>query len=475
MEAIDLLIAFNQNLPIDAIRPLTSGRRNAVFLSSHQVFPNEREAIAALGFQDFQILTFSDLLTDAELEAIDNRVSSSLGHAAPQDFIPMFSENINYEKNALAYSRLLDRYSFLEVYACGGLGISARFWKEKGAHLLGELPTTGSWGIMDRLRAKANHLMSVVPVHVVRSGTTAYLFYGPVRRLRFVEGTQVESGAVRVLFGGFDRFVRQRSKIGNGIPSTTIHGFTDPALLKYRDLHIFIDGFHPPNYTRSYIDFYGDAIFVTRTMFDNQWFSQNGKRTIKLPALIRKDVMRKLSAVGRIRTVIALLNHAGDWSALINRSDTDRLVAAVAGLSERFQQINFIIRVHPTMVHEHHEGRNSIQRIKEYVRWMNRSNLSVSQLELHEDFERGDLFLSEYSQTAIDAAVMGKRILVTNLTGRRSFMKCYEDLGFPSVTSTVELVSWLEEQLADPTRGDQQQNEAVDLYNRMLDDYLAAD
>lgn len=474
METVDLLIAFNQNFSIEAIRQLTLGRRKAVFLSSHQLFRNELDAMASLGLQDFRVLTFSDLLSDTELEAIDNRVSASLEHAPPLDFIPRFSEGINYEKNALAYSKLIERYNFLEIHACSGLGISTRFWKEKEAHLHGELPST-DWGILDRVRAKANHLMSVVPVHVVKSGSTEYLFYGPVRRLRFVEGTQVESSAVRILFGGFDRFVRQRSRRGTVIPSTTIHGFTDPALLKHRDLHIFIDGFHPPNYTRSYINFYGDAIFVTRTMFDNQWFTQNGKRTIKLPALIRKDAMKKVSAVGKIRTVIALLNHAGDWSALINRSDTDRLVAAVAELSERFQHINFVVRVHPTMIHEHHEGRNSIQRIKEYVRWINRSNLSVSQLELHEDFERGDLFLSEYSQTAIDAAGMGKRILITNLTGRRSFMKCYEDLGFPVVASSTELVSRLEDQLSDPTNGDRQQNEAVDLYNRMLDDYLATD
>jgi CDP-glycerol glycerophosphotransferase (TagB/SpsB family) len=210
-------------------------------------------------------------------------------------------------------------------------------------------------------------------------------------------------------------------------------------------------------------------------MFDNQWFSRNGKRTLKLPSVIRKESMSEVVSTGEVHVIVALLNHAGDWSALINRSDTDRLVAAVVKLAREFPHKRFIIRLHPTMIHKHHEGVHSIQRIRSYVQWVRLANLSVSEVELQEDFERGDVFISEYSQTVIDAATMGKRIVIANFTGRRSFMSCYEEIGFPQVSDQGELRAWFEEVFKSTVQGDQQQNQAVLLYNRMLDVYLASE
>lgn len=473
MEPVDWLIVFNQSLSLDAIRQLVTRGRKAVFLSSHHLFDNEREAFASLGLSRAEFYTFSDLLSDAELEAIDNSVSASLQKVPHSEFMPRFSEAINYGKNALAFSKLKLRYTFVEIHACCGLGINARFWKERNARLHEEpLEPLSFFG---RLKAKVNDLLRVIEVHLVRVNDVEYVFFGPVKRLRFVDGVTVERRALRNLFGGYARLIRERSKHGSVVPSTTIHGFTDPGLLAYRNLHVFVDGFHPPNYTRSYIDFYGDPIFVTKNMFDGQWLSRYGKKVIKLPAVILKELMDEVKPSSDIRNVITLLNHAGDWSALINRSDTDRLISAVVSLSRKHPDRNFIIRLHPTMIHQDHEGVHSIQRVKDYIQWVNQPNLSVSKVELHEDFERGDVFVSEYSQTLIDAATRGNRIVIANLTGRRSYMQCFEEIGFPNVSSQTQLEDWFAGLFKNPNPFDQQQNQAVRLYNRMLDGYLAAE
>lgn len=474
MEPVDWLIVFNQNFPLEAIKQLVLPGRKAVILTSHQLLEHELEFVSSLGLTRADVLTFSDLLSDAELEAIDSKVSATLMQSSSAEFMPRFSEGINYEKNACAFSKLSSRFSFGEIHACCGLGISARFWKEKNARLYGEVNEGPSLGLVDRLVAKAVDLGRKIQVNLVRTDHVEYVFFGPIKRLRFMPGISIEPHVVRNAFGGYARFLRQRRKRGAVVASTTIHGFTDPQLLTYPDLHVFVDGFHPPNYSRSYIDLYGNSIFVTRTMFDNLWFSRNGKRTIKLPAVIRKETMREVVSTGEVNTIVALLNHAGDWTALINRSDTDRLVNAVVKLARAFPHKRFIIRLHPTMIHKDHEGVDSIQRIRFYVAWARLANLSVSQVELQEDFDRGDLFISEYSQTVIDAATMGKRVVIANFTGRRSFMACYEEIGFPSVSNHEQLQSWLEGVFRSTAQCDQQQNQAVRLYNRMLDVYLAS-
>lgn len=473
MEPIDWLIVFNQDFPLDTIKQLVAPGGKAVFLTSHQLLENEVERVSELGLARTDVLTFSDLLSDVELEAIDNKISALLMQASSAEFMPRFSEGINYEKNAGAFSKLKSRYSFGEIHSCCGLGISARFWKEQNAQLYGEINEGVSRGLMDRIVAKANDLWRKIQVNLVRTQHVEHVFFGPVKRLRFKPGISIEPQTVRNAFGGYARLLRQRRKRGPVVPSTTIHGFTDPRLLDFPDLHVFVDGFHPPNYSRSYIDVYGDSVFVTRTMFDNQWFSRNGKRTMKLPAVISKESMREVVSTQGVHTIVALLNHAGDWSALINRSDTDRLICAVVKLARVFSNKNFIIRLHPTMIHRQHEGVDSIRRVRSYVAWAKLANLSVSEVELHEDFDRGDLFISEYSQTVIDAATMGKRVVIANFTGRRSFMACYEEIGFPCVSDHGQLQAWLEGVFQSTVECDLQQNRAVHLYNRMLDVYLA--
>jgi hypothetical protein len=169
-----------------------------------------------------------------------------------------------------------------------------------------------------------------------------------------------------------------------------------------------------------------------------------------------------------------VLNHAGDWTALINRSDTDILIEAFVNLAKQNRNLNFIIRCHPTMIHPLHEGINSINRIKEFIEWVNLKNLSVSTASLSEDISRGDLFISEYSQVLIDILQNGKLGIIANLTNRRSFMIDYESIGFLNVNSSANLNSLLQNILNHEVKYVSIQNKAVEEYNSLLKAWLSA-
>jgi hypothetical protein len=172
-----------------------------------------------------------------------------------------------------------------------------------------------------------------------------------------------------------------------------------------------------------------------------------------------------------IKRVLLALNHAGDWTALINRSDTDVLVQAFCNVARHFPALVFIVRPHPTMAHPAHEGVGSLKRIQDHVKALALSNLFVSSVSLEEDLETTDVVMSEYSQVLIDAFRAGKLGLIVNLTGRRSFMTDFEACGFAAVDSERALVEWIHESVSDSGGAAERQACAVECYNaafRML-------
>jgi hypothetical protein len=121
------------------------------------------------------------------------------------------------------------------------------------------------------------------------------------------------------------------------------------------------------------------------------------------------------------------------------------------------------------MAHEEHEGRNSVKRVASFVGGRGLENFALSVASLAEDLDWADVVLSEYSQTLIDALRLGKWGLIANMTGRRSFMKCFEDLGFASASGYGELKGLLGKIAADPAGFGRAQNEAVKRYNGELE------
>jgi hypothetical protein len=251
----------------------------------------------------------------------------------------------------------------------------------------------------------------------------------------------------------------------------TIHDYDLATAEALGGVLVFVDGYHPSNYPRSYLDSYGDDIFVVRTMFDESWFKTSGKRTIKPPAFLEREHFASC-VITRATRVLVALTHAGDWTALINRSDTDDLVTATVNMAHKLPQLSFRIRMHPTMSHPAHEGVHSSERIKELVRSANLANLHTSTLDLSEDLAWCEICLSEYSQVLLDALRMGKLGVSVNLTRRRSFMQDYSDLGFFHACSFEEALALLRRIVEDPRGASSKQNRAVVRYNALFVNWL---
>ena len=260
----------------------------------------------------------------------------------------------------------------------------------------------------------------------------------------------------------------------NQVYSTTLHNYHYELSRLRRPLEIFVDGFHPANYPRTYIDSFISGDFVVRTMYDELWFRKYGRKTIKPYSFLKKEYFKTVDKNNKpIRSIVLLLNHAGDWTALINRSDTDILVQAFADTADKLKDLQFVIRPHPTMVHPLHEGKNSIERIRKFINKCNYHNLSFSNRSLQDDIAAGDVFISEYSQTLLDIFKAGKLGIIANLTNRRSFMEDYAKLGFLSVNTTENICKTISLVSENPMEFKKIQNNASMKYNEELNKFYA--
>jgi hypothetical protein len=138
-----------------------------------------------------------------------------------------------------------------------------------------------------------------------------------------------------------------------------------------------------------------------------------------------------------------MLNHAGDWSALIDRSDTDLAVMAFVEAAVLLPQFIFRVRPHPTMAIVEHEGIHSRERLCKWIIDLKLPNLEFSHSSLEEDIDWTDCCVSEYSNVLIDCMKLGKACIALNPTNRRNFLKHLEPLGLHVVHDGAGLALFL--------------------------------
>ena len=452
------LFVINQRTSLKALRrALARVAGEAVVLSTHRLFPMEREALAGTRYE---LVEFSDLLGDDDYDACDERACREA--SGPQ--APGRVDRMLFLKSAAAHAKL---GRFDDIRHTPGLGVSDAYWRSCGGRRFGPDLRMLAHEFMFRLR-----LWRATPRsrdHLVVHGDRAVLFLGPISRLAI----DPEAGCtIHSLPGEGSLEAARRIFEGPTELATTVH-FASAERTKRADVVICSDGYHPPNYPRSYLTEMSGRALMPRDMFDKAWFSLEAG-TIRPPfAFLRTEHMRAPATAG-IRCIVLALNHGGDWSAPINRSDTDRLVEAFAAAARLHPGVSFRVRPHPTMAHHRHEGVDSIERIVGFVASTGTPNLLVSRRPLAEDLAEGDLFVSEYSNVLLDAFKLGKPGLIANLTGRRNFMQCYGDLGFATANGAAELEAALGDAIADPGDFVRRQGAAVSRYNALLDDFLAA-
>jgi hypothetical protein len=488
---IDALFVINQDARFNRIQTIAQadGLSNILILSTHHLFKNERLKVSNFAPR-VSIRTFADFLDDAEMQSCDDRATDALAPLLTdknikKKYANLFIGKTLKNKNELIFRKIHDVYSVNKIYFQHGLGVHPGFW-----HSVGAIPLDSTFGRhfknkMHTLFRKIRKVLKKKEIHLVTHGNCCYFFVSGIKRLKFTEEAAIDEVSIHpirwILFSlaGNKGKNLLKSHIKNSHPShcrpllaTTIHEYIHQLGDLGLPLHVFVDGYHPPNYPRSYIDMYENCDFVSSDMFSEYWFHHHGKKIIKpLPFQVsRKMHFVLINKNYKIKTILLVLNHAGDWSALINRSDTDLLIESFSDIAQQFQEISFIVRPHPTMILPEHEGTGSLDRIRRYIAWRGLENLSVSEASLGENVSRGDVFISEYSQVLIDVFQTGKLGIIANLTGRRSFMEEYEKLGFMAADSLNSLTKKIGEILENPSAAAIQQNNATMDYNCMLEE-----
>jgi hypothetical protein len=475
-ERYDALFVINQDQSPDSLVTLCKQNRfqSLVFLTTHHLFPFEKQVLKKVS-ADVKILTFSDLLTENDMctcDEIATQILQAEEGERVKDYANRFYSLSRKEKNRIVQEKILELYQFSNIYYLPGLGIDEIIWSNFGRSL--KIPGSPVFKVSQKIFSLGNRIYSKVTrinekreISLIQNDGKTYVFLSQLKRLRIISNIKVQT--VIKKNSEFEKF--QHIPDNETIFCTTIHDYGSNRQNLSGKLLVFQDGYIPSNYPRSYIDMFTDSSFVVRTMYDEMWFKTYSKKTIKPPAFIEREFFISCSPVPK-KHILIPLNHAGDWTSLINRSDTDLLVAAIQKIAQKFPQFHFRIRTHPTMNHPAHEGIHSSLRIEQFVRSAHLDNLTTSDQSLNEDIAWADVCLSEYSQVLLDALRMGKIGMSVNLTRRRSFMQDYTDIGFFHATNIEEAITILQEIMDDVENVCARQNRAVIHYNKLLADWL---
>lgn len=496
------VIVAHQDVSWDDISRFLAKRdvRAAILLTTHHLFRTERVALTHKCPIDWAFAECADFLSDAEMAECDEEATRRLSDSRHRMArLGTYASEFMSLSQRLKNERLLGKVKAIAGSAvlcyAAGLGVDGGVWAAAGGVALQheEIPDppqaatcmpAGSSGLLRRFAARVRReFVGGMPLEatVVYDAVNCYVFLTSTKRLHFeaaykqkrtIQISAMRLKVLRRLHSGeslYKRALKCTALRGrNPILCTTIHEYTPSMICDDVPLWVFTDGFHPSNYPRSYVDAYADTQIVVDCPLSAQWFSKYGYRVLHAPSFIKRPVMAHVKYGRPVRNVLLALNHAGDWTSLVNRSDTDRLVESFVQTASRFPHLRFIVRAHPSMSHPSHEGRLARIRLRKFCQDAGCPNVDFSSRALEEDLSCADVCVSEYSQVLIEAMRRGILSIIVNVTGRRSFMADYERLGFPCASSNDELAQTVGTCVENPATAASRQNAAVDRYNELL-------
>ncbi len=470
-EIIDILFVLNSgsNL-LQVLESLNLKKyKNILVLTTHKLYENEIEYFKVLGGCKIIFYTFSDFLNDTIMEAIDNRALEYIGRHS-FDFRLYMDQIVKY-KNEEIISQINKKYNINSIISDDGLGIDYNVFASQYQTIPVEY-----LGKRKCINFKKNIIIKIIDkigsfftdkleINIFEFKDMKYIFYGNIGRLKlqYVQHFQKFVNVMYLYCSGIKK---------NTTFCTTIHEYNRRLFKYFERIYVFTDGFFPSNYPESYLNMFdNNVVFVLDSFINEKWFRLFGRTTRPIFSFQRKVLLQKVE-IESVTNVLLVLNHAGDWTSLINRSDTDLLVSVFGDLAKKNPTLNFTIRPHPTMTHYAHEGANSINRIIEFVKYLDLKNLKISNSSLQDDLFNNDLIISEYSNALIQAFEFGKLGLIVNLTNRRNFMKDFFELGFLTVENLQLLIVFFEEISNDLFLKIKKQNLAVEKFNKLQMEFL---
>lgn len=490
---MDNIVVISQNVKLASlskVRPYMDLRGDTLFVTTQFIFDNEREEIfQALG-QKCEIIDFSEILNDTEREECDKEAFNP----KIQKDVFQYYDDIKTLKNQKIVNKLLMKYNpSHRIIVCDDLGIDEAVWlandfiKIECDYYHYKSEGKEKKNFLERVVARTLQLLQLPqkPIYEAFKDGSRYLFYGSLNRigyrldLDFHPASKIELLKYKLLRKGI-------AFNDNTIRLSTLHeGYGVLPDKPNMNFKIIQDGFLPENYSSNYLYFYGHKYveFYTWDTLGRLTFFYHQLNSRIIP-FRRKLYIPTPKYPKKIKKVLCVASGAGDWTAVKNRSDEDKMIVAFGKVAKMFPDIDFVYRCHPVWIHPLHQGVNSINRAAEYIHWLNLPNLRISanipnaikegkfilsykRTSFEEDLNDVDIVFGEHSISMIDAAFKQIIFASVNVTGHRDFFKGITDLGFPHCESVNEIVALLKNLTTPKFKMSYEQ--AIMRYNEMTD------
>lgn len=494
---MDNIIVLTQNLKLESIGTLKSELMGSetLILSTQFIFENEAMLINELLGVKCTYKNFSDILTDSDCEYCDTTAFSCL-----QQNVGAYYTAIKTLKNQMIADRVLSEYACSnKIIVCDDLGIDANIWISRGfRYVLCEyyhektVLSTKKTPLIKRAASKFLSKLKVVKnalsLNIWKTSYNGqkYLFFGSLNRIGYRCDTEFQKASLlenikSAFFMTFKVFPSNKTIRMSTLHESTSIRFPDLANL---NLKLIQDGYLPPNYSSKYLLFNGENIeYYTWDVAGQETFKYHHLKSRVMP-FRKKLYLPNPVFPQRVKKVLCVASGAGDWTAVKNRSDEDKMVYAFGKIAAMYPDIEFVYRCHPVWVHPQHQGVNSINRVAEYIRWLNLPNFKIScnipnavengkfvlsykRTSFEEDLKDVDVVFGEHSISMIDAAFKNILFCSVNVTGRRDFFKGITAMGFPHCES-IDAISNLLKSINTPAFKEKYE-QAVKNYNEMTD------
>lgn len=470
---MDNIIVITQNVKLESLSKLRQFIKPAsetLVFSTQLIFENEASIIEKALDSRCTFKNFSDLLTDVDFQNCDEDAFSE-----NQKNVSQYYDEIKKIKNNRLISKLLSIYPCDNRFiVCDDLGIDPKQWIINGFHYV---ECEYYHQVLQRQKSKLWRFLSIAkskilfPLKVLRSSIyetyinkQKYLFYGSLNRIgyrlniNFSPASKWEN--VKYLWIYYTHAILPNSTIR----MSTLHeaGFWLFPDLKNCNLKLIQDGYLPPNYSSKYLFFNGKHVeYYTWDIEGGRTFDYHHLKHRVIP-FRNKLYLPSPKYPQKVEKILCVASGAGDWTAVKNRSDEDRMISVFGRIAKRFPNIEFVYRCHPVWIHPVHQGVNSIQRAAEYIHWLNLPNLKMSsnvpcanqdgnfilsykRSSFEEDIEGVDIVFGEHSISQIDAAFKKILFCSVNVTGRRDFFQGISEMGFPHCESEEDICELLKE------------------------------
>lgn len=487
------VIAFSQNLKLESfveIKEFITNKYPILFISTHELFENEKMYVNNIFDNEVTFRTFASFFTDEKMASIDAEA-----YKIESSDTAKYYEIIKKNKNEFVIEELeLSYYLHDKLILSDDLGFYKRAWIEGGYNeVYGRYyyqPTVVKKNNTSLYRRVVNALFSMnnnikKEIYCARYNGTRYVFLGSMNRVNKRIDLEFKKSILEHLCLYIHVWLINKRIIflkTNTRYVSSLHEFAAWNLPEHFPIALLQDGYLPPNYSSMYLKTCKlDVFYYVWDDMSSKLFINQGINYAILP--FRKKVFLPYPSFSKqIRKVLVATSGAGDWTAMKNRSDEDRMVIAIAQIAKRHADIEFIYRCHPVWLHPSHQGVNSISRVIEYFEYLNLPNLkvscnipemsldevklSLSPTSLEKDMEGVDLIMGEHSVSMLDGALKGIPFVSINLTGRRDFFSSLTEMGFPHCETLNELEEIFESYTSEIFC--KNYLEAIDNYNDMM-------